>query len=163
MKKWDNTPLKFNERKAIQKAVNTLKMKFPIERVILYGSKARGESDVYSDIDLLIICSEQISWREEKAISDLLFDIGMEYDVIFSPLFSSKDEWNGGVFTSFPIYSEIMKDGAVVHWLRKFLLDTGLKKPMKIWNRLPTILHPADITMLLAILISRVFMPFPPF
>ncbi len=83
-------------------------------KVILYGSKVRGDSDEYSDIDLLLITSKPLHWREEKAIVEILFDLGMEYDVIFSPLFASSDEWDRGVFKEFPIYREIMEEGAVI-------------------------------------------------
>jgi hypothetical protein len=38
----------------------------------------------------------------------------MEYDVIFSPLFASSDEWDHGVFREFPIYREIMEEGAII-------------------------------------------------
>ena len=49
-----------------------------------------------------------------KAIVGALFDIGMEYNVIFSPLFTFSDEWEKGIFTEFPIYQEISRDGSVV-------------------------------------------------
>lgn len=114
MKDWSKAPLEPKERNAIQSAVNLLKLKFPIDKVILFGSKARGHDDRYSDIDLLLICSTALNWKDEKAVIDLLFDTGMKYDVIFSPLFATNKEWGGGIFTSFPIYREIMKDGAIV-------------------------------------------------
>jgi len=38
----------------------------------------------------------------------------MEYDVIFSPLFTSVDELENGIFKEFPVYKEILRDGAVV-------------------------------------------------
>jgi predicted nucleotidyltransferase len=48
-----------NEREAIEKAVVATKAKFPVVKVILFGSKARGDDDVHSDIDLAIITSRQ--------------------------------------------------------------------------------------------------------
>jgi len=45
---------------------------------------------------------------------EILFDIGMTHDVIFTPLFVSKEEWTGGLFAQFPIYAEILRDGAVI-------------------------------------------------
>jgi len=114
MKDWRQTPLTDNERRAIQKAAYTLKKRFPVDRIVLFGSKARTGGSPHSDIDLLLICSTGLKWREEKAVSNLLFEIGMEHDVIFSPLFTSMDEWNGGIFTSFPIFKEIEKEGAVI-------------------------------------------------
>jgi predicted nucleotidyltransferase len=114
MKSLDKTPLVKREREAIETAARLLKGRFSIENVILFGSKARGDSDVHSDIDLLLISSGGLHWRDEKAVVDALFDIGMEYDVIFSPLFASSEEWEKGLFKVFPIYEEITREGAVV-------------------------------------------------
>jgi hypothetical protein len=43
-----------------------------------------------------------------------LFDIGMAYDVLFSPLCVSSEEWQGDLFQTLPIYQESCRDGAVV-------------------------------------------------
>ena len=104
MKSLDKAPLGKREREAIETAARQLKERFPINRVILFGSKARGDADMHSDIDLLLISSGGLHWKDEKAVVDALFDIGMEHDVIFSPLFASSEEWENGLFKDFPIY-----------------------------------------------------------
>lgn len=114
MKTLGKTTLIKREREAIETAGIRLKKQFPVERIVLFGSKARGDSDEHSDIDLLLITSRLLHWKEEKAVVETLFEIGMEFDVIFSPLFASDNEWNGGLFTEFPIYTDILKEGAVV-------------------------------------------------
>ena len=114
MKSLKKTSLVKREYEAIEEVIHVLKNRFSVEKVILFGSKARRDYDEYSDIDLLLITSHPIHWKEEKASVEALFDIGMKYDVLFSPLFASADEWNGGIFTEFPIYDEIIKDGAIV-------------------------------------------------
>ena len=114
MKEWHHLPLLDCERKAILAAVRAIKTQFPIQRVILFGSKARGNSDEHSDIDLVLISLRPLDWREEKAIVDILFDIGMEQDVIFSPFFVDLDDWQGGILREFPIYQEIVSEGAVI-------------------------------------------------
>jgi len=114
VKNWQEIKLGPKEKQAVEKAAGILKKRFAIDQVILFGSKARGTSDQYSDIDLLLIGPTPLHWREEKAIVEILFDLGMEYDVIFSPLFASSDEWDRGVFKEFPIYREIMEEGAIV-------------------------------------------------
>ncbi len=114
MKSWENTPLNERERTAVEEAVRFLMMNYPIERVILFGSKARGDYDEYSDIDLLLISVRPMNWREEKKITEDLFDIGMEYDVIFGPLFVSLAGWEGGIFIEFPVYKEILRDGVTI-------------------------------------------------
>ena len=114
MKSFESTSLMKNERDAIQAAVRILKNEFSVIEVILFGSKARGDDDEHSDIDLLVVASRLLNWKEEKAVIGALFDIGMKYDVIFSPLFTFSDEWENGIFTEFPVYQEISRDGAVV-------------------------------------------------
>lgn len=114
MKSWDNVPLIKREQEAMNAAVRLLKNQFSVERIILFGSKSRGDSNEYSDIDLLLITSQPLHWREEKAIVEALFDVGMKFDVIFSPLFATIEEWERGIFKEFPIYREIMEEGAIV-------------------------------------------------
>ena len=114
MKSLDKVPLIKREQEAMNAAVRLLKNQFSVERIILFGSKSRGDSSVYSDIDLLLITSQPLHWREEKAIVEALFDVGMKFDVIFSPLFASLEEWETGIFKQFPIYREIMEEGAIV-------------------------------------------------
>ena len=114
MKSFENVSLMKNESDGIKAAIKMLKSEFFIAKVILFGSKARGDYDEYSDIDLLVVASKSLHWKEEKAIVSALFDIGMKYDVIFSPLFTFSDEWEKGIFTKFPVYQEIFQDGAVV-------------------------------------------------
>jgi predicted nucleotidyltransferase len=106
--------LEQREELAIVEAARTVKSEFPVEEIILFGSKARGDHDAFSDIDLLLVTTKPLHWKDEKAIVEVLFDIGMTHDVIFTPLFVSKEEWKGGLFAQFPIYSEILRDGAVI-------------------------------------------------
>lgn len=112
MKDLNQTPLLDRDRDAINAAARMLKEEYPVERVILYGSKARGDSDADSDIDLVLVTSRPIHWRERKAIIDALFNIQMDYDVIISILIVTSTDWSDGIFTAFPIYEEIMRDGA---------------------------------------------------
>ena len=115
MKNWQQVSLRDNDREGIEKAVKKLINAYPIKNIILFGSKARGESDYNSDIDLLIITSRQLGWKEEKAVVELLFDIGIELDIIFTPLFTYLHEWEHGLFKEFPIYQEIQSDGIIIH------------------------------------------------
>jgi predicted nucleotidyltransferase len=114
MKSFESVSLKKNENDAIKAAVRMLKSEFSISKVILFGSKARGDHDEHSDIDLLVVASRVLHWKDEKAIVGALFDIGMEYDVIISPLFTFSDEWEKGICAEFPVYREISQDGAVL-------------------------------------------------
>jgi predicted nucleotidyltransferase len=70
MKTIDDLPIKQYERRAIIEAARLLKDRFSAREVILFGSKARGDDDEESDIDLLVLTSQPVSWNERKAIND---------------------------------------------------------------------------------------------
>ncbi len=109
-----NQHIKGNEQKAIQLASETLREKFPVQKVILFGSKARGDDDEESDIDLLLLTDRPVSWEERKAISDSLYDIEMSHNVILSSLISTETEWNEGTFSVMPIHDEVEEQGIVI-------------------------------------------------
>jgi len=111
MKTIDDLPLKDNEKKAIEEATRMLKEKFPVKDVILFGSKALGDDNKESDIDLMLLTTRPIHWRERQAMVHSLFDIGLEHDVIFSILVHTTHDWNEGICTAFPIHQEISRDG----------------------------------------------------
>ena len=114
MKILESIPLIKREQIAVKTIAEVLRKKFPVEEIILFGSKSRGDDEKHSDIDLLIVTDQKLHWKDEKAIVEIMFDAGMKYDVIFSPLFVSSEEWNKGIFTEFPVYKEIIRDGALV-------------------------------------------------
>ena len=111
MKNLEDLKLRSNEREAIREASRMLKEKFPVKEIVLFGSKARGDSDEESDIDLFLVTKHSIHWRERQAIIHALFDMGMKHDVIFSILDTTEGDFGKGIFSAFPIYKEIIKEG----------------------------------------------------
>ncbi len=102
------------DRDAVAEASRILKEQFSNEQVILFGSKARGDDDEESDIDLLLITTRPLSWDERDRITDLLFDVEIAHGVVISTLDVAVTDWTTGIFTLLPIYGEISKDGAIV-------------------------------------------------
>lgn len=111
MRTLDDLSLRKKETEAIQKAARMLKERFHVKRVVIFGSKARGDDDPDSDIDLLLVTTDLLHWKERQKIIHALFDLGMKHDVIFSILDVTETDFNKGIFTAFPIYDEIIREG----------------------------------------------------
>lgn len=64
-----------------------------IEKIILYGSVARGEAHEHSDVDVLIVVTDE-SWRERvrDRASSIGFDVMIEYDVCISKSIKTTEE-----------------------------------------------------------------------
>ena len=63
-----------------------------VKDVILFGSQARGDSDEYSDYDVLIVLEKDYSGKDENRILDLCYDIDLKYNILIDVhLISSKE------------------------------------------------------------------------
>jgi predicted nucleotidyltransferase len=114
MKTLDDLALRRNEKEAIREATRILKERFPVKEVILFGSKVRGDDDEESDIDLMLITTRPIEWRERKEVIHDLFAIELANDVVISILDVTVSDWETGIFTVFPIREEIVREGVTV-------------------------------------------------
>ena len=114
MKTLEQLALSERDRAALGEAVQLLRSRFSAKRVMLYGSKANGTDDAESDIDLLVLTSRELDWKERGAMTDALFDIGMAHGVVISPLVVSAAEWEQGRFLVLPIYDVIAGSGVPV-------------------------------------------------
>ena len=91
-----------------------LKSELPVSQVILFGSKARGQADEHSDLDLLVISSCPVTARLRDAVSEKLADINLQNDVILSSVVVSETDWADGLIRYLPLCAEVERDGCEV-------------------------------------------------
>ena len=82
------------------------------DKIILFGSRAKGESNKWSDYDICVL-KEGIKNKREltEKIYFKLFGVGASVDVIFE----TPERFNKLKSKWFLIYSEIEKSGSVVY------------------------------------------------
>jgi len=87
------------EKKAIDELIEKLKETYGdnLVKVILYGSKARGNSTEDSDIDIMIILRDFKNKVEEiKKVSAIVSSINFIYEVFISPVILRKNDYETG-------------------------------------------------------------------
>ena len=114
MKDLDRLNLKENEKKALMELKKRLLERFPDVKIILYGSKARGDSGRESDIDVLIILKNRVDDSLREEVFSMSFKIELKYDVIFGMLVESEGFWNSSLGKAMPIYWNIDREGILV-------------------------------------------------
>lgn len=106
--------LKENEKKALHELRRRLLQRFPDSEIILYGSKARGDYDTESDIDLLILVESTVTSKLEEEITHITYDIELKYDVVFGKIVENKDFWNSPLAHAMPLHRNIDREGVLL-------------------------------------------------
>ena len=98
-----------NQNELTYKVKQSVRSIDPDARVILFGSRARGDSKSFSDWDFLILTKKQVDEKMKRQIRDKLIDTEIEAEEVISTLIFSQDMWNNYRIT--PLYINISKDG----------------------------------------------------
>ena len=87
-----------------------------LDKVVLYGSYARGDNTEESDVDVLVLTNmepeenRKILWTLNKIFSR----VGLEHDILLSMLLLDKKAFHARK-PILPFYQNIEKDGIVVY------------------------------------------------
>ena len=122
--------LNYNEREALFELKGKINEIYPGSKFILYGSKARGDYNLNSDIDLLIVINDKhnidkdISFEEleklyflavDKKIKDeilsIVVDVELKHDVFIDCQVENKNYLNTRIAGIMPWYENVKRDG----------------------------------------------------
>ena len=81
-----------------------------VVRVVLFGSKARGDYDAESDLDVLVVLNGG-DWRVRDAVALVAFEPMVEYGVVLTPLVIDAADYAWWQEHRAPIYRHISIEG----------------------------------------------------
>jgi uncharacterized protein len=103
-----------NESAAVERLKRILARDFGLVKLVLFGSKARGDSHRESDIDVLVVLRDEFDWRTKHAIYDVCFDISLEYEVLLQPTIYSQARYDDSLIRATPLYQNVLEEGVAV-------------------------------------------------
>jgi uncharacterized protein len=83
----------------------------PTAKIILYGSRARGNFLSESDWDILILLNKpSVTFKDEQIIRHQLYDIELETGETISTFVYALNDWNTKLSMT-PLYENVKKEG----------------------------------------------------
>jgi predicted nucleotidyltransferase len=81
------------EKEILEKFKSLLLKNLSVHKIVLFGSRARGDAIPYSDMDVLVITEKVLDEQEIDYVSDCAWEAGFEYGIVIVPVVFSRDEW----------------------------------------------------------------------
>lgn len=87
-----------------------------LQKIILYGSYARGDFRKDSDVDIMILVdmSDLELKMYGQQLSYMTYDFNLDYELDIKSIAKSEEHFNKWV-TNYPFYSNIHKEGIVLY------------------------------------------------
>ena len=98
-----------NQQEIISSVKGTVRSIDPQAKIILFGSRARGDDQHGSDWDFLILVSKEATEDFKSKIRDSLIDTELEAEQVISTIIFSQKQWPDYSIT--PLYKNISKEG----------------------------------------------------
>jgi predicted nucleotidyltransferase len=102
------------DRDILNKLKNLLKERVKLHQVILFGSRARGDAEPDSDMDVLVILDEPRTREVRKVVSDCAWEAGFDAGVVVAPVAVSRDHWENGPERSSLLAMAVREEGAPI-------------------------------------------------
>jgi len=104
-----------NEKLAIEEFGRRVKEKYgeKVRLIRLYGSKVRGDSDRFSDIDLFVLVKEK-NQEIGDFILDAAFEMNLKYDVLLSVVVYDEKGFNNPIVQATPFIKNMIREGVQV-------------------------------------------------
>ena len=106
--------LKNQDKAALKKFKIEVKKIFPEAKFILFGSKAIGEDNEFSDIDVMVLLKTRVNSDIEKKIFEIGFEVGLEFEVVFGVVVEEAKNLSSPLAIFMPFYQNVARQGIAI-------------------------------------------------
>ena len=85
-----------------------------LRQMILFGSRARGDADAESDMDVLVIVDDGTTASGRDLVSECAWQAGFDHGIVVVPITFTQTEWEDGLDRHAALGRAIAADGIPV-------------------------------------------------
>lgn len=84
------------EKAILEQFKALLRERLQVYKVILFGSRARGDADPQSDLDVVVVLEDGIDASAREYVSDCAWEAGFVHGIVVVPVVFTRSEWEYG-------------------------------------------------------------------
>ena len=86
----------------------------PDADVILYGSRARGDANEYSDYDILVLVDQPVNIALKDRILSRVYPLELETEAMLTVVTYDRRQWESSPYREMPFHKNVERDGVIV-------------------------------------------------
>ena len=84
------------EKEVLDRFKALLLKRLKLHKLILFGSRARGNADPYSDMDVVVVLDGASDEEERDYVSNCAWEAGFKHGIVVVPVVFFRNEWENG-------------------------------------------------------------------
>lgn len=84
------------EKAVLGRLKGLLRQRVQLDELILFGSRARGDAEAESDMDVLVVLADGADAEAREAVSDCAWEAGFDEGIVIVPIVFTRSEWQRG-------------------------------------------------------------------
>ncbi len=98
----------------LNRCKDAIRQVVPDADVILYGSRARGDADEYSDYDILVITSGPADIPVHKKMIESIYPLELDTGAVLTLAIYNRQQWDTPLYRAMPFHENIDRDGVIL-------------------------------------------------
>ena len=98
------------DRAVQQEVAGRVREHYPQARVLAYGSRARGDAEADSDLDICVILESSCP-EAEALVRQIAWKVGFDCGLLISTVVLGRDEIEGGPLQASPFVANVLREG----------------------------------------------------
>ncbi|MBN1900187.1 nucleotidyltransferase domain-containing protein, partial [Candidatus Sumerlaeota bacterium] len=98
----------------LMKFKNLLLGRVRLHQVIIFGSRARGNAEPDSDMDVLVVLDQPIIPEVRGIVSNCAWEAGFDAGIVIATIVVSRDKWENGPERSSLLAIAVRQEGALI-------------------------------------------------